>query len=480
MSEFVSNVFKLVSGSLIAQILAILLIPIITRLYTPEDFGFFTLIISIATIIAVFSNLSYQLSIMLPKDHEDAANIVTLCCILILFSSIITGVVIFLFADPIAYALNAPKITSYLMFLPIIVFFSAVFTVLTYWNSRRKRYGVYAIAQISNSLSSRLVQISAGLTSASPIGLIAGYITGYLFAITVMLQGFRGDWGLFRQVTKKRMKELAVRYKKFPLFAAWSNTSLVISTQIAPLLLVYFYSPVVVGYYAIAIQVVQMPLTLIGSAVGQVFFQKACEIKNTTSDITHIVHEVHRRLISIGIFPMLLLLIIGEDLFAIVLGLQWYTAGIFAKILSPWLLLVFIASPLSVIFSILERQQIELSFNISILFSRISVLCIGGIFLDPIWTLILFSITGVIFWGGLNLYLLKISNISYRDGMIDYLHYFLIGLAIASPLIILKVLWPQSVYFLCAAGVIVTIIYYALIVSRDEILKTSLFKIIGR
>jgi hypothetical protein len=108
------------------------------------------------------------------------------------------------------------------------------------------------------------------------------------------------------------------------------------------------------------------------------------------------------------------------------------------------------------------------------------VLCIGGIFLDPVGTLILFSITGVIFWGWLNLYLLKISNISMKEGLTDYIHYCMIGLVIALPLIIFKLLWPQYLYLLLGTGIIVTFMYYGIIIQKDSVLKASMTKIVRR
>jgi len=101
-----------------------------------------------------------------------------------------------------------------------------------------------------------------------------------------------------------------------------------------------------------------------------------------------------------GYSRILILMIIGEELFALVLGAQWATAGEYTRILAPWLLLVFIASPLSTIFSVLERQTVDFAFNLLILFSRVAVLYIGGVYGSPVIALTLFSITGIIFWGG--------------------------------------------------------------------------------
>jgi len=240
--------------------------------------------------------------------------------------------------------------------------------------------------------------------------------------------------------------------------------------QAAPLMLAAFFSPVVVGFYGMAYMVVNMPMSLIGSATGQVFFQKASEEKNRTGSVKMVVQEVHQRLVSIGIFPILILMVIGEELFALVLGAQWGTAGGYARILAPWLLLVFIASPLSTIFSVLERQTVDLSFNLLILFSRIAVLYIGGVYGNPVIALVLFSITGVIFWGWMNLYILKISGVAYRTGLEDFLRFSLVALAVASPLIIVKYLSLPLYILLIVAG-IVTCIYYTVVVSRDPILK---------
>jgi O-antigen/teichoic acid export membrane protein len=414
MAAFFSNVLKLVSGSIIAQIIGILLIPIITRLYLPADFGIFQLLISISAIIVIFSSLSYHLAIMLPKEDEDAANIVVLCCVLITTISCISGCVFIIFSDAIGKMLNAPGISQYLIFIPLIVFLNGLFNVLTYWLSRTKRFGVIAIAHVVNSFAGKAVQIGFGIFAASPAGLISGLIVGFGAAIAIRIQSIKDDLHLFRKVTWNNIRNLAIRYKNFPLFTSWSTVANTISTQLVPLLMVFFFNPEVVGYYSITHQVLFMPTGLIGTATSQVFFQKACSEKNRKGSITSIVREVQQRLISIGMFPMFILMIIGAELFGFVFGAGWTEAGLYAGILAPYVLLVFIASPLSMIFAVLEKQTLDLTFNILLLISRFVVLVIGGMYGNPVTTLILYSITGVIFWGGMNLFIVKLAGIPYK------------------------------------------------------------------
>jgi len=475
MTRFFSNVLKLASGSIIAQILGILLIPIITRLYSADDFGVYQLFLSISGILVAFSCLSYQLAIMLPEDDEDSANLVVFCCILVTIISIVSGSFFIIFSDWIAQTLNTPEISQYFIFLPLIVFLNGIFLGMTYWLTRRKRFGINAMAQIINSFSVKVVQIGIGLYSVpSPSGLIAGSIVSGIASLAVLCKQIKDDFPIFRKVTLKNIRNLAIRYKRFPMFTSWSTGANAISTQIAPLLLAYFFSPEVVGYYAIASMVVFLPMGIIGYAISQVFFQKVCDEKNRTGSVTIIVREIQLRLISIGMFPMFILMIIGADLFSFVLGSQWFVAGQYAAILAPWLLFVFIASPLTTIFAVLERQTVDLTFNILIMVSRIVVLAIGGVYGNPYLTLLLFSVTGVIFWGWMNLYIMKISGIPYRTGLYDYLRFFSLALIVAIPLLAVKLLL-MPIYILFITAAVVSIIYYVIIILNDSLLKSELF-----
>lgn len=127
MSNFITNVLKLVSGSVAAQALGILLIPIITRIYNPDDFGIFQLFISISGILVIVSTFSYQLAIMLPKTEEDAANVTSMCTILVTITSLLVGVVVLLAPGNIDDIFNTPGISKYLPLLPLIVFLNGIF-----------------------------------------------------------------------------------------------------------------------------------------------------------------------------------------------------------------------------------------------------------------------------------------------------------------------------------------------------------------
>src|SRR5690606_13059596 len=117
-----------------------------------------------------------------------------------------------------------------------------------------------------------------------------------------------------------------------------------------------------------------------------------------------VVQEVHTRLIAVGIFPFVLFIILAGDLFTFVFGADWLTAGTYARILAPWLFAVFIFSPISSLFDVLERQRAYLFFEVVILCAWAVIFSIGGSFGNPALTLALFSIGGVLMWGAKSAY----------------------------------------------------------------------------
>ncbi len=479
MSGFINNVIKLTSSSIAVQIIAILLIPIISRFYGPKDYGIFQLVFSISNIITTISCFAYQLSIMLPKEDEDSANLFALCNGLIIAISLFSGLIIFIFSDWIGTILNVPMISDYLIFLPIIVFLQGLSLSLNYWLSRRARYGIIAASRMANALSGRIIQIFAGIAAPSPFGLIFGLIGGGFLADFIMVKQLKNEMTIFKKVSFEKVKKLAIRYKKFPLFTTWSLMTNELSLQVPVFVLAIFFTPVTVGYYSFANSVLHVPMSMIGGATAQVFYQKAAEEKNKIGSVRTIVREVYRRLISIGIFPMIVLMIVSEELFSIVFGSKWAVAGVYVKILIPWIFLVFISSPLSTLFSLLEKQHTGLSFNITLLISRFVVLYIGGRLGDPLVALILFSITGVLFWGWMNMYLLRISDIPYKEGLSLLMKYLLIALLISIPLFLVKFLSPPT-YIILIVAVVCTLVYYCVIIFEDITLRKEIFTIIGK
>jgi lipopolysaccharide exporter len=482
MSKFLANVIKLGSATLVGQILGVILTPVLSRLYSPADFGNSQLFFSIVSLIAVISCFSYYYAILLPKKHEEAALIVVLCFFLIGITAIITTVFFFIFSDSLEKVLNTQGLSNYILLLPIGIICSSGAYVLNYWLTRKEEYNTVAKANIYSSITSKGVSIGSGIISPSPAGLIVGSIANDATICLVCFKKTIADYHFFQNISFKKIKQIALKYKQFPLYGLTSDLTGSATVMAIPFMIAFFFSPDIVGYYALAHLVIKAPFKFIGNSIATVFFQKASYEKNLTGSFKNTVKIVHSRLISIGLFGCLMIMIIGPELFAFIFGNKWYTAGIYAQILTPWFFVAFISVPLSSIFKVLEKQDVGMWFNIFLFISEMVVLYLGGISGNPIIAMILLSLNGIIFWSWMNMYLLKISNVSVKETLNEILKYLLFGLILCSPLIIAKYFSVQS-NLLIVVGIIVSIIYYSIILYRDSLLKAGLLdfikKIIG-
>ena len=136
---------------IITQIIGILLIPLITRLYSPDDFGVFQLFLSISGILISFSCLAYQFAIMLPKEDEDSGQIsLVLCFTIVTIFSIVSGIIFIILSDWIAQILILGNF-SLLHFPSSYRIPRRCFFCFGVWALRKKQFGINAMAQIINS-----------------------------------------------------------------------------------------------------------------------------------------------------------------------------------------------------------------------------------------------------------------------------------------------------------------------------------------
>lgn len=484
-SSFAVNVLKLVTGSVFAQGIGVLVTPIVARLFAPEAFGVAALFTSIAGIIGVVACLRYELAIMLPKTDEQAANLLSIS---LFFGLIITGIsflIIFFADDLIVNLLNSPELKQHLWLIPIAVFFTGIFTALNYWNSRTKHFGRLSIVRVISSVVTQTTKLGAGFAGFVSGGVLIG--TGILGQIisTVILGGkiWRNDRHLFKaSIRWEKMIAGLKRYKKFPIYGTWSALLNTASQQLPVIILAFYFSPKVVGFYALGRAVLSMPMNMVGGAVSQVFFQKASEAHNRTGDLSKVVEEVFKRLVSLGIFPGLLLTLIGEDLFVVAFGARWAEAGIYMQILGLWIFFQFISSPISTLFSVLEKQSYGLFFNGVLLGTRATSLVIGGMTGDVRFTLFLFASTGVVCYGFLCFWLISKAGIPVMRALYHIVKYSIYS----SPLLIVIALakWSLGVQEigLLLLGLCCLVVYYLPVMIQDNELRklmNRLFQGIG-
>ncbi len=395
------------TGTTIAQAIPIAISPILTRIYTPEDFGVFALFLAIASIFGSIANGRYDLAIMLPKKDEDAINIFALGFIITTSLSLILLFLVVLFNDYFTKLLNNEEISIWLYFVPITVFFTGLFNILNYFNNRRKNYKDIANATIIKSIILAITQLSIGFVKSGATGLISGQILSQMFANMRLLKNIIKDKILLSKITKVKIIALAKRYKNFPKFSMLAILANTLSVHLTNILISSFYSISTLGFYSLVQRILGMPSALIGRSIGQVFFQEATKEKQQTGKSINTFNSTVKKLVIIGLPSFGILFFIVEDLFAFIFGEEWRIAGIYAQIVIPLFFIRFISSTVSGILIVFERQKNELYINILLIITSFSLIMFLDNFNDFLYC---FSIIMSIYYSMFLIYYYKISG----------------------------------------------------------------------
>lgn len=362
------------TGTTIAQAIPIVISPILTRIYTPEDFGVLALFVAVTAIFGSIANGRYELAVMLPKKDEDAINIFALGFIIVTFLSLFLLVLVVMFNDYFTKLLGNDEISFWLYFIPLTVFFTGLWNILNYFNNRRKNYKDIRNAIIVKSIVLAIIQLSIGFLKSGVAGLISGQILSQLFANTRLLKNIIKDKLLLSKISKVKVIALAKRYKDFPKYSMWAALANTLSQNLTNILISVFFSVSTLGFYSLIQRVLGMPSTLIGNSIGQVFFQQATKEKQQTGKAIKTFNNTVKKLILIGVPSFGLLFFIVEDLFAFVFGEEWRIAGTYAQIVMPLFLIRFIGSSISSINIAFEKQKIGLYINLLLLISSIGII----------------------------------------------------------------------------------------------------------
>jgi len=366
-SEFSRNVLTLMTGTTIAQAIPIAISPILTRIYTPEDFGVFALFLAITGVFSVVASGRYELALMLPRKEEDAINIFALGMGILIIVTLLLLFFIFLFDSYIVNMLENNEIRHWLYFIPVAVFFVGLFNLLSYYNNRQQNYKDIAHATIIKSIILAIVQLIMGFFKMGASGLISGQIISSFFANVRLFKNIITDKILLSQVSKVQMRVLAKHYKDFPKYQAPHAMLNTFSSQIPVYMFTPFFGLTVVGLYALSTRIVFAPLMILAGASAKVYNQKVTEIYNDKGDAYGFTIRLLKSLIKKIIVPFALLVVFAPNIFAFVFGEEWRKAGVYTQILSPWLFLNVVLSTISFVPNLVEKQK--KAFVVSIVYA---------------------------------------------------------------------------------------------------------------
>lgn len=393
------SILTLIGGTAGAQALNFLFSPITTRLFSPEVFGDLSVFTSITSIIGVIICLRYELAIVLPQDDSEGFSLVKLCFI---FTSIISGFIgllFLLYGKKIYSKFGANNLANYWYYVPISLFLTGVIQASNYWLIRMRQFVVLSWNKVIPVLVVNLISI--GLGFAGMIGIQArlfSNLLGSIATIAILAKVILPEISRRKHLAKFSYKDIIKKYNSFLIYDVWGALLNNLSWMLVPILMNFYYGSNSAGQYSIGLRVIQIPASLIGASITQVFLKNASERIYNRNLYNYCIETLKKLLIYTAPFA-LFMFFFGKILFQFVFGKRWNLAGTYTQILSPWALLWFCASPMHSIFTITQKQNIYLAFSILNLLTRFLSLYLGKLLGSDTLGIIFFSISGFIIYG---------------------------------------------------------------------------------
>jgi O-antigen/teichoic acid export membrane protein len=345
---FVRNVFVLMGGSTFAMVIPVLASPVLTRLYSPNDYGIFALFVSIVTACSVLVTGGYDTAVVLPKRDRDALNVMAVCVTL----SLVLGVVLLLIswlASGYADELSGSRISVWLPWVSLSAFVIGLQQTFSFWANRKRQFRTLAANRVVESVATPGINVGLGVCSFGVGGLVMGLLAGKIIATSLLARSLWRDKNKWRPSFQRQgMLKQVIRYRDFPFFFAPTSFLDVLALQVPVLLLAKFFGPTVVGLFALSTRVIGAPLALLSSCVGQVYYQWMAEASHRKENASY-VFRIAFYLLLIVAGPLLIIVLFSPSLFSVIFGEEWRTAGEYARILMVPLAAKFVVSPLTVI-----------------------------------------------------------------------------------------------------------------------------------
>ena len=373
-SDFVKNVATVMTGTAVSQIIALALTPILTRSYTPEDFGFLLIYMSILSVIGTLSTGKFERAILLVNDDATISKLVFLSLVVSLGISILLGFFFFLGKDVLISSLELNQaLYNWLYTLSFLIIIYSSYTVFNVILNYQKRFRRLATAKVIKTISSVAISIVCIFFLNDARGLILGEFIGYFFAC-IFVVAANVDAFSFNKRTPLESLTIAKRFKNFPLFNIPSDFMNMASAQMPAFFLTTYFGTGITGFYSLMKRVLDAPVNLFSTSILEVFRQKAAEQYLEQGNCKTLFEKTAKNLILMAIIPFTILFIGAPWLFSFFFGAEWYVAGEYARIFTIYYFFKFVSSPLSYMFYIAERQKIDFWLHLYVFFSSLIVL----------------------------------------------------------------------------------------------------------
>ncbi len=359
------NILTVLSGSVVAQLIAIAALPILTRLYDAQAFGRYQIYISILNVAVMFVAFRYEVALIGARPGRVFDNLLRLTFRL----CIITSLMAIFVAEAVDFFVPAAvsSLRSIILFLPIAMAIAGIYQMLTFLPIRDRNYGLSARSKILQSVGFSFGGLGAAFLPFFSVGLIFADVFGRACgAVSILVESGNLWRRLILPISLKQMRFTAFRFQKFGLLTFPGTLLSSLSAAVPPFAFLAMFNLEVAGQYALLERFILMPVGVIAIAVSQVFTGELSTIYRGERDgLNRVFRRSLLQLLAVGFLPMVFGMVLSPSLVPLVFGADWSMAGKLCAIAFPIAYVRFVATALTMTLIIVDRQSLQFTWEVS-------------------------------------------------------------------------------------------------------------------
>ncbi len=401
MSRSIGNLLRVSSGMAGAQLISLIAIPFITRLYTPDDYGYLGAYTNIIAFLLIVATGRYHLALVVSQDDAERRQLVQVALLFLFGSTLLSLVIVAFLRTDIERWMGMPGLAELLWLWPLSNIMRGLFLLLQYWCTAHRLFGPLGASYAIEAVIGALVVIAAGLIIGSSetwpiIARVVAVTAASIILLCLIVRGWTaGEVWHYAKLGTAQLWSAISKYRRFPLLTSPAAILNTLALAGPPLILAVYFEPAVLAYFLIAERLLSVPLTIVGTSFGHVIYQEASE-RVGRGPLEPVLRQSLKRLFRIGYFALGLIAACGPTLFELALGQAWRQAGEFAQILALGAFFRLLAAPFNNVTATLGRQDIELRFNVLLAVGRNLAVVLGAHFIGLTGAVLLISIASAL------------------------------------------------------------------------------------
>jgi O-antigen/teichoic acid export membrane protein len=376
MTNMKKSILILFSGNILSQVILFATTPILTRLYTPKDFGVLASYTALISILLAISILSFEKVIPLVSNEKFAINIVSLSTAILSLFTIIVFAMLYYLGEEILNIFNMMDLLDYFWLIPLSLFIAGLYQIFNYYAIRNNSFNDISISKVSQSLSQVITQIVFSLVLGSnTLWLLIGDGIGRSSGVLRLFKVFLNTKKKFIRVFK--LKLVFLGFRKFKSFSFKATLSAFLSTftiQVPIIIIGYVYDPYFAGLYLLSQKVIGLPITLISRSISQVYYSEAIKLLREGPDkLSSFFKKSIIKIFLISLVPFIFVSVIAPTAAEYFLGDEWLESGRYIQLLIPMFIAQISITPLGQTLYVTNSTGLHLIWEII----RLILLSIG-------------------------------------------------------------------------------------------------------